>query len=139
MADEYKINTRDVDDTSELPSGAYFIPTDDIGSGGGGGGSEVFTVTFAEKNSEWTADKTLAEILEAAQAGIVVGIREADHDGVEYFPLIEYQTATGYEKAVFLKIGLYEDDVAYTTNLLAERFTVNAYGVYYKDATVTIE
>lgn len=45
MADEYKINVKDVDDTSSTPSGAYYIPTDDLGSGGGGGGSELPAVT----------------------------------------------------------------------------------------------
>ena len=32
MADLYKINTRDVDDTSTPPAGAYYVPTDNIGS-----------------------------------------------------------------------------------------------------------
>lgn len=36
MADEYKINTRDVDDTSAIPNGAYYIPTDNIGSSSSG-------------------------------------------------------------------------------------------------------
>lgn len=45
MADEYKINVRDVDDTSSAASGAYYVPIDDIGSGGGGGGSGLPAVT----------------------------------------------------------------------------------------------
>lgn len=44
MADEYKINVKDVDDTSSPPAGAYYIPTDDLGSGGGGS-SELPAVT----------------------------------------------------------------------------------------------
>ena len=43
MADEYKINVKDVDDTSSTPAGAYYIPTDDLGSSGGG--SELPAVT----------------------------------------------------------------------------------------------
>lgn len=42
MADEYKINVKDVDDTSSPPAGAYYIPTDDLG---GGGSSELPAVT----------------------------------------------------------------------------------------------
>lgn len=32
MADLYKINTRDVDDTSTPPADAYYVPTDNIGT-----------------------------------------------------------------------------------------------------------
>lgn len=97
MADEYKINVRDVDDTSSAASGAYYVPIDDIGSGGGGGGSELPAVTSDDNGDvltvvegEWakappsggvlvcnfafadetiTCDKTLAEINTAVQAG----------------------------------------------------------------------
>ena len=44
-------------------------PTPSDSSGGGSGGADKFVVTLTNENDTWTADKTIAEILEAYEAG----------------------------------------------------------------------
>lgn len=94
MADEYKINTRDVDDTSSVPADAYYVPTDDIGQ------KPVASVVYATITGEGSGDDivyhcsmTLAEILAAIDAGSFVICRHEDI----FAPLFGYTS----EKAMF--------------------------------------
>lgn len=55
--------------------GTWNIAPSPSGDGSGSGGAEKFVVTFTESNGDITADKTIAEIIEAKEAGdIVVGV-----------------------------------------------------------------
>ena len=79
MADEYKINTRDVDDTASVPAGAYYVPTDDIG------GKPAPVVVYATitaggsgNDAVYHCDKTLEELLAAINAGSFVICRHGD-------------------------------------------------------------
>lgn len=79
MADEYRINTRDVDDTSSVPSGAYYVPTDDIGDKPAA--SIVYATISAEESGDgivYHCDMTLAEIIAAVEAGSFVICRHGD-------------------------------------------------------------
>ena len=79
MADEYKINTRDVDDVSSVPDGAYYVPTDDIGAKAPA--SVVYATITADISGDDTVyhcDMTLAEILAAINAGSFVICRHGD-------------------------------------------------------------
>ena len=79
MADEYKINTRDVDDTASVPAGAYYVPTDDIG------GTPIPAIVYATITTDvsgddpvYHCDKTLEELLVAINAGSFVICRHGD-------------------------------------------------------------
>ena len=79
MADEYKINMRDVDDTSAVPTGAYYVPTDDIGAKAPA--SVVYATITVDGSGDdvvYHCDMTLAQILAAINAGSYVICRHGD-------------------------------------------------------------
>lgn len=121
MADEYKINTRDVDDTTTPPAGAYYIPTDDIG--GKAPAPVVYAVITTEgEPGDYTyhCDKTLAELLEAIEAGSYVVCRHGD---------------------IFSPISGYSDDgVTFSDYYIYDgKLTVNSITVAAEDTITTAE
>ena len=89
MTDEYKINTRDVDDTTTPPAGAYYIPTDDIG--GKAPAPIVYATITVDGDPEdptYHCDKSLAELKAAITAGSFVICRHGDI----YSPLYGYSS-----------------------------------------------
>lgn len=120
MADEYKINTRDVDDTSSVPSGAYYVPTDDIGDKPAA--SIVYATITSEESGDgivYHCDMTLAEIIAAVEAGSFVIGRHGD----VFSPIAGYS-----ENSVqFVDTSLYNGKLNVTSILVAadDAVTVN--------------
>lgn len=73
-----------------IPVGQYSLISDAVlacskkYSSGGGGGTEKFTVTLTKSSGTWTADKTIAEIVAAVNANMVV---ECIAIGLSDYPL----------------------------------------------------
>ena len=114
MADEYKINTRDVDDTASVPAGAYYVPTDDIG------GMPIPVIVYATITTDisgddtvYHCDKTLAELLAAINAGSFVICRHGD----VFSPLYGYsQTSVTFSDYYIYNGKLYVSSIEVEAN-----------------------
>lgn len=96
MAYQYKINVRDVNDTTPVPPNTSFIPVNMLGSGGGGSGGGVMIAhgSVDESAGTVTLDKTWQEIADAVLCFIISGdaettisvdfITEIGHDSDRY-------------------------------------------------------
>lgn len=127
MADEYKINVRDVDDTSAVPAGAYYVPQDDIG------GQAPASIVYANISTDvsgddpvYHCDMTLDEIIAAIEAGSYVIARHGD----VFSPIVGYSNAS----AQFVDISLYNGKLNVTSILVAADNTVTT-----SDATITAD
>jgi len=87
-----------------VPVGQYSTISDAIlacskkYSAGGGGGAEKFVVTLTRENDTWTADKTIAEIVAADEAGKIVVAKYPNSGMYTDLPLssaVEYQGIYG--------------------------------------------
>ena len=87
-----------------VPVGQYSTISDAIlacskkYSAGGGGGAEKFVVTLTQESDTWTADKTIAEIVAADEAGKIVVAKYPNSGMYVDLPLssaVEYQGIYG--------------------------------------------
>lgn len=102
-----------------VPVGQYSTISDAIlacskkYSSGGGGGAEKFVVTLTEENDTWTADKTVAEIIEAYEDGQIVEAMFNDEIGISVVLSVVGEQSNEHQRSVLFSALLSLEAASY--------------------------
>lgn len=102
-----------------VPVGQYSTISDAIlacskkYSAGGGGGAEKFVVTLTQENGTWTADKTIAEIIEAYEDGQIVEAMFNDEIGISVVLSVVGEQSNEHQSSVLFSALLSLEAASY--------------------------